>query len=333
MDQSKLMSNITAVVLLAILAYGIALYFGVLIGDISTVMLLLTVVSFVYWVFDKFMLKPQRMKKAKTVEAQIRAANENVAPELLEQKIRHATDNILLPPWWIEWTAGFFWVILIVFTVRSFLFEPYRIPSDSMMPTLENGDFILVKKYEYGLKFPVINWQMAEFRKPGRGEVIVFDSPVEKLVLIKRIIGLPGDLIVYRDKQLTINGELVPLTKIDQYLNTLEERGPVLEPQFKEDLGDISHNILRRPYVAWRDNLGPGVRGFSGLPAQIENCTYQGPNFTCRVPEGYYFMMGDNRDYSLDSRYWGFVPEKNIIGRAFYIWLNVKKFNRIGKFN
>lgn len=328
------MGNITAILLLAILAYGVALFLGKVSGDIATMMLILTVVSFVYWLYEKLFLKPRRVKEALAVEAKIRAAHENLAPEALEQKIRHTVAPILLSPWWIEWTAGFFWVILIVFTVRSFLFEPYRIPSDSMMPTLENGDFILVKKYEYGIRLPVLNQQVVEFKKPGRGEVVVFDSPIEKLVLIKRIVGLPGDTIVYRNKQLTINGELIALTKVDQYLNTLTRNGvPVLEPQYKEELGGIPHHILRHSYVPFRDSLGPGSRGFSGLASQLENCTYQGADFTCRVPEGHYFMMGDNRDNSLDSRYWGFVPEENIIGRAFFIWLNVKKLNRIGGFN
>ena len=331
------MGTITAGILVLIFAYAVVLFMGKAPGDIATVMLILTVISFAYWLYDKLVLKPRRVKEALAVGEQIRAAHEGADSDVVEQKIRHAVAPILLQPWWIEWTAGFFWVIFIVFMVRSFWIEPYRIPSGSMMPTLEDGDFILVKKYEYGLTFPVFNWQMTEFRKPGRGEVVVFDSPTENLVLIKRIIGVPGDVIVYHDKQLTINGELIPLTKIDDYLNTVDladsSGRPYLVPQYIEEIDGISHEILRRPYVPYQDDLGIRERGFSGLASQFENCTYRGPDFTCHVPEGHYFMMGDNRDKSLDSRYWGFVPEKNIIGRAFFIWLNMGKLKRIGSFD
>lgn len=334
MNSSKLMGYVTAAILFLVVLFCISLFLGKVNSDIATVMFILTLISFTYWLIDKLWHKPKRIKEAKAVEAQIRTSYEGKATqEEIDQKVRLAITPILVQPWWIEWTAGFFWVILILFVVRSFWIEPYRIPSGSMMPTLENGDFILVKKYEYGLRLPIINQKILEFNKPQRGDVVVFDSPTENLILIKRVIGLPGDVISYKDKQLTINGELIALEEITPYLDTLEETSPVVVPQFQEVIDDNAHAILRRPYNPWTDHLGPGVPGFKGLETQFENCTYHLADFTCTVPEGYYFMMGDNRDRSLDSRYWGFVPENNIIGRAFFIWLNISKMNRIGAFH
>ena len=334
MEQSKLMGNITAVVLLLIIGYAVGVFLGKFPGDIASVMLLMTVVSFIYWLYEKLCLRPRRIKTVLDLEGKLRSTHEGLPAEELQRKIKQTVGPVAQAPWWIEWTAGFFWVILIVFVVRSFWIEPYRIPSGSMMPTLEDGDFILVKKYEYGLKFPVFNYQIGSFKSPERGDVVVFDSPVEKLVLIKRVIGLPGDMISYQDKQLTINGELVPLTKTEQFLNTVENNGvPVWEPQYREDLGEVSHHILRHPYFPMRDNLGPGSPYFVVNRPYYENCEFQGADFSCKVPEGHYFMMGDNRDFSLDSRYWGFVPQENITGKAFMIWLNTKKLSRIGRFN
>lgn len=332
MNSSKLMSRITAVILVGFILYIAALAFGALNGDITVVLLLLTVITFVYWLYDKVTLKPKRIKEALALEAQIRAQNKGLDEQALSAKVNEAKSDVLMPPWWIEWTAGFFWVIFIVFTVRSFIIEPYRIPSGSMMPTLEAGDFILVSKSSYGIRLPVINTQIVEFSKPERGDVVVFNSPVENLILIKRIVGLPGDRIVYQDKQLTINGELISLTQIDDYLNT-EGRVARLDPQYAEQLGPDGHNILRHPYGPG-DNIttSEGYRRYYAERLFPENCTYRGADFTCIVPEGHYFMMGDNRDFSLDSRYWGFVPEENIIGKAFFIWLNVGKFSRIGSF-
>ena len=226
-------------------------------------------------------------------------------------------------PWWVEWGAGFFPVILIVFFLRSFIVEPFKIPSGSMIPTLLVGDFILVNKYTYGIRLPVINKKIIDWNLPQRGDVMVFRYPVdEDMDYIKRVVGLPGDRVEYFDKHLVINGAEVATVRDGDFFH---EDKRYFAPRFKETLGGVEHDILVKDdapaYV-------PGVRDFPGR----ENCTYTRAGVACTVPEGHYFMMGDNRDESSDSRVWGFVPERNIVGKAFWIWLNFSDFGRIGSF-
>ncbi len=201
-------------------------------------------------------------------------------------------------PWLVDFSRSFFPVVFAVLLLRSFLVEPFRIPSGSMLPTLLAGDFILVNKFEYGLRLPVLHSKVWENGEPGRGDVVVFRFPPDPSKdFIKRIVGLPGDLIAYRDKRLYVNGEAVPTTAAGPYQ---DPRVPELYgvDQFVEDLAEEHrHRLL---HIALR-------------PARDVEVV---------VPDGHYFVMGDNRDGSDDSRRWGFVPERNLVGRACFIWMS-----------
>ena len=228
-------------------------------------------------------------------------------------------------PWWVEYPKSFFPVILVVFCLRSFLVEPFKIPSGSMIPTLLVGDFILVNKYTYGIRLPVINLKIMDIKEPQRGEVMVFRYPENpSMDYIKRIIGVPGDTVTYRDKHLVINGAPVKMEPNGEYTYVESGLNYVYSRRFNETLGDHSYKVLVNPEAP--DIQLAGVRPF---PFD-ENCAYNGGGFTCTVPAGNYFTMGDNRDSSSDSRYWGFVPERNIVGKAFMIWWNFSDLKRIG---
>jgi signal peptidase I len=228
----------------------------------------------------------------------------------------------------MEYTASFFPVILLVFVLRSFLFEPFRIPSGSMIPTLEVGDLILVNKYTYGIRLPVINRKLVALNDPLRGDVMVFRFPHNPAQdYIKRVVGLPGDRISYVGKRLTLNGEPVPLRPIERYL----DEGRVQHyAQYQEKLGAVEHRII----VADGPQI-PIIRGFAHT--HPDACRYSIEGIACTVPAGHYFVMGDNRDNSEDSRYWGFVPDENIVGRAFFIWLTLRgwvpSLDRVGRFD
>jgi signal peptidase I len=256
-------------------------------------LLLLLVVTGLVWLLDKFVLRKTRRKDDKQ-------------------------------PWWVEYSISFFPVILIVFFLRSFLVEPFKIPSSSMVPTLLVGDFILVNKFTYGIRLPVVNKKMVELGSPQRGDVMVFRYPEDpSLDYIKRVVGLPGDRIEYRNKRLTVNGESVPLKQVDDYLS--KERMQ-FSRRYLETLGKVSHEILLEEDVP---PIGSPGRAFPFAG----NCNYNNSGVACTVPPGHYFMMGDNRDNSSDSRVWGFVPDENIVGKAFFIWLNLNELGRFGSFH
>lgn len=247
-------------------------------------MLLMLIVTGGIWAFDSLFLKKKRV-----------AGSDE--PEVL------------------EYAKSFFPVILVVFFVRSFIVEPFKIPSGSMMPTLIEGDFILVNKFTYGLRDPVFNHVFYEMNQPQRGEVFVFLYPPhleqnKHTNYIKRVVGLPGDKIRYQDKRFTINGQLLEVNDERDYESITKDLGIERLKQYKEQLGNVSHDILINP------NVPVGL--------QLEN----GEEIT--VPAGHYLAIGDNRDNSSDSRAWGFVPEQNIVGKAFFIWMNFDQFSRIG---
>lgn len=247
--------------------------------DFSALLVLLTVVSGLIWAFDSAVLAPGRRR----------------AIEEAQQSGEEDAENV---PVLVEYARSFFPVFLIVLLLRSFIVEPFRIPSASMMPTLLIGDFILVNKFDYGIRLPVVNSKVLDMGVPERGDIAVFRYPKNPdTPYIKRIVGLPGDKIAYRDKQLYINGELMPQETVGRY-NTNgsgnDMNGAILR---EEDLFGIEHHIL----------IDSDRSGF-----KVDTV----------VPDGHYFAMGDNRDHSSDSRFWGFVPEQNLVGKAFFIWMH-----------
>jgi signal peptidase I len=226
-------------------------------------------------------------------------------------------------PWWIEYPKSFFPVILIVFVLRSFLVEPFKIPSGSMIPTLVVGDFILVNKFAYGIRLPVINRKVVDIGRPARGDVMVFRYPEDpSLDYIKRVVGLPGDRVSYMNKKLAINGVEIPRKALPDYLH--RERIHYSK-RLLEKLGETEHAILIE------DDAPASIPPMTDFPFR-ENCLYNSEGVVCTVPPGHYYMMGDNRDSSADSRVWGFVPDRNIVGRAFFIWFNFSELSRFGSF-
>ena len=296
--------------------------------NFALILLILVLVTGVAWVLDKLVFMPGRRRAADAAVAEFdrqqTRVGERFADENAPQTRARLRDEKLRQPWWLEYTASFFPVILAVFVVRSFVVEPFKIPSGSMVPTLLVGDFILVNKYEYGLRLPIVNTKVTDGKPLSRGDVVVFRYPKDESVdYIKRVIGLPGDTVAYEDKKLTINGKPVPETPLPDYFD--DERIGYAK-QFEEDLDGRKNRILNNPAVP------PFIVGAEDFPYR-DNCKYDARGVTCKVPPGNYFMMGDNRDNSADSRYWGFAPDKNIVGRAFFIWMNFSNLKRIGGFH
>ena len=245
--------------------------------DFSLVLVVLTALTGLIWLFDSLFLRRARMDRA------------------VQKELQRPADPVV-----IEYSKSLFPILLLVLLFRSFLFEPFKIPSGSMIPTLLIGDFIVVNKFAYGLRLPVVNHKFLPIGEPERGDVVVFRYPVDPSVnFIKRLVGLPGDTISYRAKRLYINGEEVPLSEQGRYgsddVKCDTPRADAL--RLTETLGDRSHDILLHSNSGSRDQQWV-------------------------VPEGHYFVMGDNRDRSNDSREWGFVPEDHLMGRAVGIWLN-----------
>jgi signal peptidase I len=293
-------------------------------GNFSLLLFVLTVVTMVYWLAEKLVFAPQRRRRAEAVANEWEAEQRARGGELNLAARAHVVQPHLEQPWWLDWTAGLFPIILVVFLLRSFLFEPFKIPTGSMIPTLLVGDLILVNKYHYGVRLPVLNKKIIHVNDPQRGDVMVFRYPLDPSVdYIKRVVGLPGDEVAYRDKQLFINGERVQTEALKEEF--YEEGDLKYLKQFDEQLGPVKHKILIDP----QRNMIPQNGSFP----YKDNCRYSADSMTCKVPEGHYFMMGDNRDNSQDSRYWGFVPDQNIVGKAFFVWMNFGDPKRVGAFH
>ncbi|GMG87597.1 signal peptidase I [Biformimicrobium ophioploci] len=255
------------------------------------ILLWLVVITGVIWLLDIFWLAPKRQAAAERLEKERsrgRLPSDSKA-------ITEAKQDLLEEPAIVEYAKSFFPVLALVFVLRSFLFEPFQIPSASMVPTLKIGDFILVNKYAYGIRLPVARTKVIDVGEPQRGDVMVFFPPhMNETYFIKRVIGLPGDEIRYINNTLYINGQLaeqVPNAEI------LPDR-PDSSVMFEEIYG--KKHLMQK----------------SNVPGQYSR------NQHAVVPEGHYFVMGDNRDNSLDSRAWGFVPEEDIVGKAVAIWMN-----------
>ncbi|MFP5467156.1 MAG: signal peptidase I [Gammaproteobacteria bacterium] len=323
------MGGITGAVLAAFAAYAAAWYFGSVEGNFALLLMLATVVTGAYWVAEKLYFLPRRKRAAEQFDTERHERlnalkSQGFQPEASDQApADHTRQRLLMQPWWLDWTAGLFPVILAVFILRSFLFEPFKIPSGSMVPTLRVGDLILVNKFHYGIRMPVFNNLLVANHTPERGDVMVFRYPPQpSLDYIKRVIGVPGDEVAYLNKQLTVNGQPVPREPKSDFFDSDSMR---YSKQFGETLD-------RRTYSTLNDDDRPSfVAGATEFPFR-DQCRYSVEGVVCKVPSGHYFMMGDNRDNSLDSRYWGFVPEANIVGKAFFVWMNFGDLGRIGSF-
>ncbi len=244
---------------------------------------------------------------------------------LLDRYVLGARRKEKSEPWWVEYSKSFFPVILAVFLLRSFLVEPFKIPSGSMIPTLHVGDFILVNKFTYGIRLPIISQKIVELNNPQRGDVMVFHYPENPSIdYIKRVVALPGDVVSYRDKELLINGVKQEQKSEGQYNYVDNGLSFVNSNRYTENLNGHAHEILINPDVPVL-HMG----SVAEFPMR-DQCSYSFNEVRCTVPAGHYFTLGDNRDNSRDSRYWGFVPDKMIVGKAFFVWMNFSNLKRIG---
>lgn len=271
--------------------------------DFPLILVSLTALSGLVWLFDVSLLRPGRRSLAAAIDA---------TPGLSDEERLARRELALRQPVLSEYAYSFFPVLLVILLVRSFIAEPFKIPSGSMMPTVVVGDFILVNKFTYGLRLPVLNNKIWSNKEPQRGDVIVFRYPPKPaLNYIKRVVGVAGDEVRYENKTLFVNGVQVPSTYVGPYTGPSEPGGRSMASGqvFDETLGAAPHRMMN---LANSASMGDG---------------------SWRVPQGYYFVMGDSRDNSEDSRFWGFVPEENLVGEAMVVWMNWSggiDFGRIG---
>lgn len=292
--------------LLGILILTILTYWATAVDfDFNLILVPVTLVFFVIWLLDKLVFK-QRKQKGK--------GNENFL---------------------IGWAYDFWPILAVVLFVRSFLYEPFNIPSESMMPTLKVGDFILVNKFDYGVRLPLIHTKIISVGEPKAGDVAVFRFPQNpRISYIKRVIGVAGDKVEMKNGDIWINGELQVRQAIGQVSTEIRVANRVLSiqmEQYQSTLGQ--HQFISQQISAQQDNEQLNQRLIE------DDSVTMNQNWSVTVPQGQYFVMGDNRDQSEDSRYWGFVPEQNLIGRAFYVWMhkdagfNLPSFKHNGKIN
>lgn len=286
----------------------------------------LTGVFGIIWLLEKFYFKPERERKV--AQAMIAFSKENIAglangDKEVYKKRDDLFDRLNEQPAWIDWTGGLFIPFAAILLFRAFLYEPYIIPSGSMVPTLSTGDYIIVKKYEYGLKLPFTQNEFVSFSDPKRGDVIVFQYPPRpEISYVKRIIGLPGDTVKYVNKELSINGVLMEHTEAMAWPQDVEAPKYI---KTVENLTGVKHETVV-------DNRIKPSRVKNPTSEALALCEYFNDGFICKVPPNSYFVMGDNRDHSEDSRKWGIVPRKNITGKTSYK-LNFSDFSKTGSFN
>jgi signal peptidase I len=261
--------------------------------DIDFSIVLVSLVAFcgALWLIDSLLIKKARLTAVENYKR-------TQAKGRKEEEVATAVEDILKEPLVIEYAKSFFPVLVIVLILRSFLIEPFTIPTGSMIPTIEVGDFILVNKYAYGVRLPIIGTKILEVDDPERGEVMVFIPPHENKYYVKRVIGLPGDTVRYEDKNLHINGELIE----KEYV------GPIT---VDTSIGDLAGTLFTET-----------INGVEHATQHIDAVGRQRARTTWVIPNGHYFMMGDNRDNSSDSRVWGTVPNENVVGKAVAVWMH-----------
>ena len=261
--------------------------------DFSLVLVCLVAICGGIWLLDTLLVKGGRIRAAEAFSAR---ASKDL--RLTEEQVEQELERLSREPIVTEYAKSFFPVLLFVLTLRSFLFEPYQVPTGSMIPTIKIGDFILVNKFAYGLRLPVLGTKILDVGEPQRGEIMVFIPPHVNQYFIKRVIGLPGDTIRYENQRLSVNGELVP----EEFVSSVS---------VDTGIGPLDGVLNSATYngVTHAAQHIPGVNSSRGRSSWI-------------VPAGHYFMIGDNRENSADSRVWGAVPEENIVGKAIAIWLH-----------
>lgn len=261
--------------------------------DIDFSIVLVSLVAFcgALWLIDSLLIKKARLTAVENYKR-------TQAKGRKEEEVATAVEGILKEPLAIEYAKSFFPVLVIVLILRSFLIEPFQIPTGSMIPTLEVGDFILVNKYAYGVRLPIIGTKILGVEDPDRGEVIVFIPPHENKYYIKRVIGLSGDTVRYEDKNLYVNGELISKDYVESIM-------------VETSIGDLSGVLYRET-----------INGVEHSTQNIDAVGRQRARTTWVIPNGHYFMMGDNRDNSSDSRVWGTVPNENVVGKAVAVWMH-----------
>ncbi len=300
------------------------------------VLIIATVVSGIIWLVDRIFWASKRSKAVKKLKEE-----HTSLPQI-------AFDAVSREPVIVEYAKAFFPIILIIVIFRSFLFEPFKIPSGSMKPTLEIGDFVLVNKFAYGIRLPVINTKIFDTGSPQRGDVFVFRYPgkpwetlqdSEKVDYIKRVVGLPGDTIIYRNRTLYIKPRCTTSVETCPEIKKIETKmiasGGYFDREEKRNLDIVEEDLLGVKHPILHDNRIPAY----SFEQQFEYRCMQGQNEWV-VPEKHYFAMGDNREHSADSRFWCFVPEENLVGKAVIIWMNWNSknkyfidFSRIGMIN